>query len=214
MQTAEIRIYTVCHTCRVKHRLPKDYPAAQIDHVEFRQRHKGHRVKLHKKVFQGYADNANVKEAFGTNNQSITCTITSLTNNSQRGSTAIDNTSNLYLDVLVFGKIKSGASATSATGTFNIYAYGTADGGTTYSDGVSGTDGAATLTSPPNVPLIGQINMVANSTTYSGGPFGVAKGFDFILPDHWGLVGENKTGGTIDASVGSLWYQGVYNTVV
>src|SRR5262245_37557096 len=111
---------------------------------------------------------------YGTNNQSITCTFTSLTNNSQRQSTAIDNTSNLFLDALVQLKIKSAASATSTTGSVNIYAYGTADGGTDYSDGATGTDGSITLTSPPNMKLIGVANVVANSTTYIAGPFSVA----------------------------------------
>jgi hypothetical protein len=148
------------------------------------------------------------KELFGSNNQTVTCTITSLANNGQRGSTAIDNTSNLYLDALVFVKTKTSSSAINATGQVNVYAYGTADGGTTYSDGVSGTDGSSTLTAPPNVKLIGVINAVASSTTYSGGPFSVAAAFNNVLPDHWGVVVENKTGQTLDASVGSVWYQG------
>lgn len=156
---------------------------------------------------------SNIKTAYGSNNQSIGCTFTSLTNNSQRGSASIDNTSNDFLDSLVFVKVKSGSSSTSSTGTVNVYAYGSADGGTTYSDGLSGTDAAATLTNPPNVRLIGVINVVANSTTYEGGPFSVAAAFGGILPDHWGIVIENKSGGTLDASVGSAWYQGVYATV-
>jgi|SRR5215831_24624 len=146
---------------------------------------------------------------YGTNNQSITCTFTSLTNNSQRQSTAIDNTSNLFLDALVQLKIKSAASATSTTGSVNIYAYGTADGGTDYSDGATGTDGSITLTSPPNMKLIGVANVVANSTTYIAGPFSVAAAFGGIIPDHWGIVVENKSGATLDASVGSAWYQGI-----
>ena len=156
---------------------------------------------------------SSVKEAFGTNNQAITCTITSLTTTSQRQSTAIDNTTNLYLDALVFAKIKSGASGTTATGTINIYAYGTADGGTTYTDGATGTDGAITLTVPPNMRIIGVMNLVANATTYEAGPFSVAAAFGGILPDHWGIVVENKTGGTLDGSIASTWYQGVFQTV-
>src|SRR4051812_36339543 len=105
---------------------------------------------------------ASVKLAFGSNNQSISCTITSLTNNSARGSASLDNSSNLYQDALVVVKVKTNAAGTSSTGTVNVYAYGTADGGTTYTDGVGGTDAAATLTSPPNVRLIGIINAVAN----------------------------------------------------
>ena len=154
-----------------------------------------------------------VKSAYGTSNQSITCTITSLGNNGQRGSTAVDNTSNLYLDALVQLTVKTAASSTSSTGQVNVYAYGTANGGSSYSDGVSGTDGSATLTSPPNVRLIGVINCVANSTTYVGGPFSVAAAFGGILPDHWGIVVENKTGATLDASVGSAYYQGIQQTV-
>ena len=149
----------------------------------------------------------NILQKYGTSNQTITCTITSLANNGQRGSAAIDNTTNTFLDALVFVKCKTGAS--SATSTVNVYAYGTADGGTNYSDAVTGTDAAETLTSPPNVRLIGVVNTPGNTTTYNGGPFSVAAAFGGLLPDHWGIVVENKTGNALDASVGSCWYQGV-----
>lgn len=155
-----------------------------------------------------------IKNLYGSNNQAITCTITSLGNNGQQQSTAIDNTVNLFLDAEVQAKIKTNAAGTNATGIVNIYAYGTADGGTDYTDGLSGTNGAATLTNPPNVRLIGTINAVANATTYVGGPFSVAAAFGGILPDHWGIVVENLTGAALDASVGSAWYQGVQNQVV
>lgn len=151
-----------------------------------------------------------IKQKFGTSNQSITCTITSLTNNSQRQSTAIDNSTNLYLDALVFLTIKSAAASTSASGYCNVYAYGTVDGGSNYSDGASGTDGSITLTSPPNVRLVGTVNVVANSTTYKAGPFSIAAAFGGIMPEKWGIIVENKTGATLDASVGSAIYQGVY----
>jgi hypothetical protein len=156
---------------------------------------------------------SNIKEAFGSNNQAITCTLTSLASNGQRQSTAIDNTSNLFLDALVFLKIKSNAAGVSTTGFINVYAYGTSDGGTNYSDGASGTDGAITLTAPPNMRLIGVINVVANAVSYSGGPFSIAQAFGGILPDHWGIVVENKSGAAFDGSIASAWYQGVYQTV-
>jgi hypothetical protein len=155
-----------------------------------------------------------IEAKYGTSNQAITCTITSLANNGQRASTAVDNTSNLFLDALIFVKVKSNASGTTATGVVNVYAYGTADGGTTYSDGATGTDAGITLTSPPNVRLIGTINVVANATTYNGGPFSVANAFGGQLPDHWGIVIENKTGAALDASIGSSWYQGIQNQAV
>ncbi len=149
------------------------------------------------------------KSQYGSNNQAITCTITSLANNGQRSSAAVDNTSNLYLDALVQVIIKSNASGTSATGYVNVYAYGTADGGTSYPDG-TGSDAGVTLTSPPNLRLIGVINVVANATTYKSEPMSVAAAFGGILPDHWGIVIENKTAATLDASVGSAFYQGIY----
>jgi hypothetical protein len=156
---------------------------------------------------------SDVKTAYGTSNQAITCTLTSLANNAQRQSTAVDNTTNKFLDALVFLKIKSAAASTSGTGYFNIYAYGTSDGGTTYSDGATGTDGSITLTSPPNMRLIGVVNMVANSVTYEGGPFSVAAAFGGVLPDHWGIVVENKSGAAFDGTTASAWYQGAYATV-
>jgi hypothetical protein len=154
----------------------------------------------------------NLLNKYGTNNQAITCTFTSLTTNSQRQSTAIDNTSNLFIEALVFVTVKAGASSTSATGYVNVYAYGTVDGGSDYTDGATGTDGTITLTVPPNMRLIGTINVVANAATYKGGPMAVSAAFGGVLPDHWGIVIENKSGGTLDASVGAAIYQGVYGS--
>lgn len=152
-----------------------------------------------------------IKALYGTNNQAITISLASLTNTSAQQSTAIDNSSNLFLDALVTVKVKSGASGTSSTGAVRVYAYGTTDGGTTYSDGASGTNGSITLTSPANMRLIGLINVVANATSYVGGPFSVAAAFGGVLPDHWGIVVENVTGATLDATAGNfaVTYQGV-----
>jgi hypothetical protein len=159
---------------------------------------------------------SNIKEAFGTSNQSITITLASLANNGQRQSTVVDNSSNLFLDALVMLVLKSAAASTSATGYVNVYAFGTSDGGTNYSDAAGASDAAITLTSPPNMRLIGVINMVSNATTYRGGPFSVRAAFGGVLPDHWGIVVENKTGAALDATEGNHTkdYQGVYATVV
>lgn len=159
---------------------------------------------------------SDIKQRFGTTNQTITLTIASLANNGQRESTVIDNTTNLFLDALVQLKIKSPAASTSSTGYVNVYAYGTSDDGTNYGDGATGTDAAITLTSPPNLRLIGVINIVANATTYKSNPMSVAAAFGGILPAKWGIVIENKTGGTLDATGGNhaAFYQGVLAQVV
>lgn len=156
----------------------------------------------------------NLLAKYGTSNQTLTLTIASLANNGARQSTAVDNSSNLFLDALVFLKIKSGAASTVATGYVNVYAVGSVDGGTTYTENAGASDAGITLTAPPNARLIGTINVVANAVTYYGGPMSVAQAFGGMLPDHWGIIIENKTGGTLDTTGGnhSAIYQGVYGS--
>ncbi len=149
----------------------------------------------------------------GTANQSITITIDGLTNNGQRQGVAIDNTTALLEDALVRVKIVAPASGTLATGVVNVYAYGTVNGGTDYCDSASGADAAITLTVPPNMNLIGVINVVANGVTYPSKKFSVAKAFDGIMPDHWGIVIENKTGGTLGTGCTAI-YQGFNGQIV
>lgn len=154
---------------------------------------------------------ADIKQKFGTSNQTITITVASLANNAARESTAIDNSTNLFIDAEVFVKVKSAAASTSSTGSVAVYAYGTVDGGTTYTEGATGTDAAITLTSPPNAPLIGVVNVVANATTYRRGPFSVAAAFGGTLPEKWGIILVNLSGATLDSTAGnhSVVYQGV-----
>lgn len=154
---------------------------------------------------------ADVKQKFGTANQTLTITIASLANNSARESTEVDNTTNLFLDALVSIKVRSAAASTSATGAVLVYAYGSVDGGTVHTENATGVDAAITLTSPTNLRLIGVINVVANSTTYYGGPFSVASAFGGTLPAYWGIVLENRSGATLDGTGGnhSATYQGV-----
>ncbi|MTV80848.1 hypothetical protein GM546_13455, partial [Streptococcus pneumoniae] len=60
--------------------------------------------------------------------------------------------------------ISTGASA-SITGALSVYAYASSDGGTHYTDGATGTDGAFTPNVPTNLKLIGLISAVSGNTT-------------------------------------------------
>ncbi len=153
----------------------------------------------------------NILNKYGTSGQAITCTLASLTTTSIRQSTAIDNTSNTFVDSIAMVAVKTGASGTSATGYVDVYAYGTANGGTNYSGGCTGSDAAFTM-SLASLFKLGRLPTIANATTYTGGPWSVASAFGGSLPDHWGIVVDNESGGTLDTTEGNHLkvYQGVY----
>lgn len=157
-----------------------------------------------------------IKQKYGSSAAAITITIApgsaGLADAAARESTHLNNETDLFVDALVGGKVKTGDTGVSTTGYCNIYAYATCDGGTTFTDTCTGSDAAVTLTSPPNVKLIGVINCVANATTYEFGPFSVAAAFGGVLPAEWGIVIENKTGHHLDNTEAShdFWYQGIY----
>lgn len=155
---------------------------------------------------------ATINQLYGTTNQSITCTITSLGSGSARESTAVVNTANLFMDVKLQVKVKTNAAGTSATGAVNIFAYGTADDGTTYSGGATGTDGAYTANKDQLI-FLGSIPAVANATTYVG-LFSLSRAFGYGgIPAKWGIVVDNQSGAALDASVGAAVYQGISATV-
>ncbi len=137
-----------------------------------------------------------------TESQAITCTLASLTTGSCRSAAAIDNSSNGDVDALVQVQIKSGASSTSATGLVNVYVGSSADGGTTYTEG-GGTNAGLTLTSPTNLILLGQLNVVANATTYKSELWSVAQAFGGTMPSRWFIAIENQSGGTLDSTEGN-----------
>lgn len=156
---------------------------------------------------------ADLKAKYGTGGQTITITLASLANNGARESTVIDNSSNLFVDALVQLQIRTGSSGVSATGSVNIYAYATVDGGTTYTDPATGSNAGVTLPAADlrNVKLIGVMYLIANSTTYKSAPLSVAQAFGGILPEKWGIIIENKTGAALSGTEGdhAKLYQGV-----
>lgn len=126
-----------------------------------------------------------------TNTNAVTITLNSLANASTATSSAVDNSTNKYVEIVVRVKVKTGASGTSATGYYNVYIVRSTDGGTDYSDS---TD-----------ELIGTIPAIANATTY-------ARAFRAALPGtHFKIAVENRAGGTTDTTAGNheVEYSGV-----
>ncbi|KKL83382.1 hypothetical protein LCGC14_1975290 [marine sediment metagenome] len=156
---------------------------------------------------------ANIKQAFGTST-AITLTLASLAQAAARECTAVDNTTNLFLDVLVHLNIKLQTGTPASDKAINIYVYGSEDG-TDYTDNATGTDAAITLRSPTNLRLIGIINTPDGGLlTYKSHPISIAAAFGGVMPRKWGIVIENKTNLAFSATEGdhTKEYSGIFAT--
>jgi hypothetical protein len=147
----------------------------------------------------------------------MTITLNSLGNSSMAGreSTAVDNTTNLYLDALVEPTINfSGALGNNKT--ISLWAHGSVDG-TTFTDGLTGVDAAYTcqgnsLYSPQfGLRCIGAFQPIAATRRY--GPYSVASAFGGILPPKWGILLINISGQSLQATANTMQYRGVYATI-
>jgi len=136
----------------------------------------------------------------------ITITLTSIADDSARESTVIDNTSNLYDDVLV--RIRMNGQS-GGTGLCEFYVYAALDD-TEYSDGATGTDAAFTAANRRNSPHLVSIQMNA-ATGVEAAPVSVASVFGGVVPPKWGLICINRSGATLSATGGDtdIDYQGV-----
>ena len=161
---------------------------------------------------------SDIKEALGTEAQAITITLASLGSAAQRESTAVDNATNLFRDVLVMLAVKNHASsAPTGDKAVYVYVYGTVDAATPlYSDQVTGADAAITIDSPTHLKPLGSLLFTAAAQTKKGGPWSVAAAFGGRVPKKWGIVVDNRTGFSLDTTEANFQkkYQGIYDTVV
>jgi hypothetical protein len=116
----------------------------------------------------------------------------------------IDNSSELAIDALVGGSIMTGTSPT-VNKQIEVWAFGTFDGGTTFSAGAGATDANLTITSGEKTQLrlltiIGPTTATSNQA-YRWGPFSIQNAFG-SMPKKWGIfvvhntaVNLNSTGG-------------------
>lgn len=124
-----------------------------------------------------------------------------------RASTVVDNTTNVYLDAIVSGKIRAGTSPT-ADRTIEVWAYGAWDDNTpSYVDGITGTDANKTITST-NVKLgaLRQIAILYTDSTsdrdYYIPPTSIANVFG-QMPKRWGVFVLNRTGVALNSTAGN-----------
>jgi len=133
----------------------------------------------------------------------ITISLASLANLSARESTVIDNSSNLYLDAIVYLALDLNTGTPSQDQAFNIYFYGSEDG-TNYTDNATGSDAPITLRSPTNLrgPFI-IATPTSGGLVYKAVIGSVASYFGGVLPRKWGIVVENRCGVTLSGTEGN-----------
>lgn len=138
-----------------------------------------------------------------------------------RESTQVDNTSNKYIDAMVFGRFVVGTTPTLPC-QLNIYLWGAdVSLGTTPIDVLDGTDSAETLTNTTvltDALILARFSPILVNTsniTYDIAPFLVAPYFGGVLPLFWGLfASHNMTAAlkTDAANTNSFRYLGITYT--
>ena len=152
----------------------------------------------------------------------LTITLASLASDTNlltgRESATIDNTTNLYLDILVSGKITAGTSPTAAR-SIEVWAVGSWDG-TNWPDVFDGTESAETITSADikaSVCRYVAAMATANTSdrTYHFGPVSLASAFGGTLPPKVVLFVTHSTGVNLNSTAGNhqIRLQPVFQTI-
>jgi hypothetical protein len=135
-----------------------------------------------------------------------------------RESATIDNSTNLYLDYLISGKITAGTSPTAAR-SIEVWAVGSWDG-TNWPDVFDGTESAETITSADikaSVCRFVAAMATANTSdrTYHFGPVSLAAAFGGTLPPKFVLFVTHSTGVNLNSTAGNhqIRIQPVFQTV-
>lgn len=242
------REWVVCCTCRKKHPLRGN--VADHDCQDFRERHQAERGCVVLRIgpeqmeqavrraerrrreqrhsIAGFADNASVLEAFGTVT-ALDLTAIGIATSVTAGwcSNWIDNSSTLYLDILVWYYSQAVNTAASSQKAHYLYGPGswlttdlpanTAGNLATNSATVSAVMTYLDITANPvGYPLLKVVPYITSNKALQAGLFGFAKGHDGFCPKVVWLGLVNAAGPTIGTGGGTptkISYAGAYNTV-
>ena len=152
----------------------------------------------------------------------ITITLASLATDTNlltgRESSALDNSSNLYLDYLVSGKITTGTSPTTAR-SIQVWAVGSWDG-TNWPDVFDGTDSTETIKSANHKNSVCRFiaEMATDATSdrvYHFGPVSLASAFGGVMPVKVVFFVVHNTAVNLNSTAGNhqIRIQPYYETV-
>lgn len=242
------RDWAVCFTCRKKHPLRGNN--ATPDYLDFVERHKTEdgcvclrlgpdqmrrtlaRAELRKRrnrhSVSGFTDNASVLESFQTG-QTLDLTAIGIAVSVTAGwcSNWIDNSSNLYLDILFWYYSQAVNTAASSQKAHFLFAPGsyastdlptnTAGNTVTNSASTSATNTFLDITANDSgYPLVKTVPYITTNKAIQSGLFGIAKGHDGVCPLFVWLALINAAGPTIGTGGGTptkIAYRGTFLTV-
>ncbi len=141
----------------------------------------------------------------------LTVTLNSLTSGSARQSNVLDNSSNLYLDILVGGGFKTASGSLGNNPVVNVWASGFTDGtnygGSYGSNTLGGGDAAFTMpTNTGNLVLVAAVPINSSASAEYMEPRSLASAFGGTLPQKVVIVVQNSTGLAFDSSAGGTLY--------
>lgn len=123
-------------------------------------------------------------------------------------SSVVDNTTNKYVDAVLYGKIRVGTTPTVNT-EIRVYVFGAPGDAATYPDVMDGTDSAETLTSVGVgrgfLKLAAALDVDA-TTSDRDYPFlvaSLAQIFGGVLPQRWSVFVTHNTGVALNATAGN-----------
>jgi hypothetical protein len=134
----------------------------------------------------------------------LTASIWGLPNGGWWQTAAVDNSSNLFIDVQVGGKLT--VSITTTPVGVSIYAYGLRGDDGEYSGQAAGAAGSYTPVANTAGMQLRLLDVVAGSVTLSAqatlgyGPYSIAQAFGGVVPKKWGLIFQNQTGQNLDST--------------
>jgi hypothetical protein len=131
-----------------------------------------------------------------------------------RASTAVSNTSDLFVDAMVAGVVRVGTTPTA--GQIEVWAYAAFNGSPTYPDSITGTDANKTMTSAnvkaASLRLLWAASADAGSSDrdFFMPPTSLKEAFG-VMPSNWGLFLVHSTGVNLNSTGGNhaFAYRGV-----
>lgn len=159
---------------------------------------------------------ADIKPTYGAVVSMTVTNLHSLASGNATGwqSVVIDNSTNRYDDALLqLTLVTANSGATANDKGAAIFAYASNDGGTTYTEGASGSEGTFTFATDRLLSFVGFVPMTIINLTYKSRVFSVRDAFGGWLPERYGFVIMNYSGFPLGAAGNLVKYQPVYRSV-